>query len=451
MAYYPHATEVGARYVLTSPEGFVAVFNDPIDPNYVGALTEVTGLDSPEIRESAIDLPQSDGGVHGDFFLGRRPIVMTGRVFNHATIAQRTARLDLARRASLALRGDSTLTWKPSQRQENLLSNPSFEVNTVGYSGTAATFSRQTGIAGTTGTQAFRSTATAASNYGFSVTPTGGQLPIAVQPGQTYTFSIDVLANASVRNVKPSIDWLNASAGLISTSAGTNTTTTGRKSVTAVAPAGAVTARPTFLTTGGVINEFIDVDALRFTSGTSTTYVDGTTTGFYWQGAAHNSASGDFIELMASVRRQQPFRESGAWVKEFQIPLVSQYGTIWSVQQQSATVASGGSTTCENRGNFIATPIISITGTSSNPIVTNTTNGSAVRTVGLSLASGETMAIDTLNHTASFTAGARSGQAANQYINYATTTDWFDLPLGTNTVTLSGGGNATVVWRDTWA
>lgn len=277
MAYYPISTEFNAFFTLTGPDGSVATFNDPSDANYVGMLKEITGLDSPEIRESASELVEADGGAHGYFYLGRRPIVMTAAVFGHATLADRTLRIDRARRASNALRGDAVLKWKPS-------------------------------------------------------------------------------------------DW----------------------------------------------------------------------------------ATRAYIEVYVPVRRQQPFRESGQWVKEIQIPLVSEYATIQSTQL--LTVAGG--VAAENRGNYPAFPVVSITGPSSNPTVSDGTR--TFRTTGLSagtaLASGETVKFDFLNHTGVFTSGARNGQSANRFIDFATTQWPYLSGLGTSqTFTLAGGGTLSVDYRHTWA
>lgn len=106
--------EYNVVYTLTGPDNTVAVFNDPTDPNYVGVLTEVTGLDSPDVRESADDLVQQDGGIHGDFYYGRRPVVLNGMIINPTSAANRNTRMDLLMRASDAMRADSTLTWTPS-------------------------------------------------------------------------------------------------------------------------------------------------------------------------------------------------------------------------------------------------------------------------------------------------------------------------------------------------
>lgn len=105
--------QYGIKYTLTGPDGTIATFNDKTDPNYVGMLSEVTGLDSPDIREAADDLVQFDGGIHGDFFYGRRPIVMTGIILNPLSTTDRNQRTELLGRASNALRGDALLKWQP--------------------------------------------------------------------------------------------------------------------------------------------------------------------------------------------------------------------------------------------------------------------------------------------------------------------------------------------------
>ena len=177
-------------------------------------------------------------------------------------------------------------------------------------------------------------------------------------------------------------------------------------------------------------------------------YVDGDTAGYYWQGDRGASTSGNFLELFTTVRRQQPFRESGNSVKELQIPLVSEYAPVFSTGRKSLT---GSPVVCENRGNYVSYPIIEITGVSTNPRVADNTGGD-FRTTGLTVASGETVQFDMLNHTGIFTAGARNTQSATRYIDF-TNTKWVDLPgASSTTVTYtSGGGTMRVIWRDAWA
>ncbi len=279
MAYVPLASQVGAVYTLTGPNGVVAVFNDPLSANYVGMLTEITGLDSAEVRESADELVEADGGVHGNFYFGRRPITMTCRVFGHADVAARELRIDRARRATLAMQADANLVWTP------------------------------------------------------------------------------------------------AAAG---------------------APS-----------------------------------------------------------VFVPVRRQQPFRETGAWIKDLQIALVSEFAVIMSTSiNATASTASGTGVSVENRGSYVSYPVLEITGVSTNPQVTDGHGGtfrSGPSGFTLSLASGEKVEFDMLNHSGIFTAGARIGQSANRYIDFGLTTIWPNVRgATTETFTLSGGGTMIVKWRHAW-
>lgn len=278
MAYLPYAPQIGCKYVLTAPSGARAVFNDPLDADYVGVTYEVTGLDSAEVRENAQDLVESDGGAHGAFYFGRRPITMSARVFGFSTDVARDARIDKLRVAlKECLRADGVLSW-----QNN---------------------------------------------------PTGSNPPM-----QTW------------------------------------------------------------------------------------------------------------------VRMQQPMRQTGAWVKELQVAMVSQYAPLFgSTLNTSASTASGVGRVLENKGDYPSYPLIRITGTSVNPTVAKTGGGTlSLSSTGLTIAAGETLEIDTLNHTANFIAGARNGQNGNSFINFATTV-WPTLTKGNSTLTLSGGGSMVVVYRDAWS
>jgi hypothetical protein len=106
--------ELNIPYTLTGPNGTAAVFNDQTSGNYVGMITELTGLDSPDVRESASDLVEFDGGAHGSFYYGRRPVVVTGIILNPTSVANRNSRMDRLSGASDAMRGDSVLDWTPT-------------------------------------------------------------------------------------------------------------------------------------------------------------------------------------------------------------------------------------------------------------------------------------------------------------------------------------------------
>jgi hypothetical protein len=128
----PTGPEIGAPFVITGPDGTRVAFNDPDDRDYVGMLTEVTGLDAPEIRESADDLVQMDGGIHGDFYYGRRPITLSGLLLNPVSIDDRNRRMTKMMRACRALRADAEITWTLSGGQTQfvrvrLQNGPRFE------------------------------------------------------------------------------------------------------------------------------------------------------------------------------------------------------------------------------------------------------------------------------------------------------------------------------------
>lgn len=122
--------ERGPRYELIGPDGSRAVFGDRDDVDFVGWLSELpSGLDSPEVRESADLLVEADGGIHGRFTFGRRPWTMTGiidptpypdrdvvslqagsRLMYPGEVSNR--RINRLQRASRGMAADSILRWQ---------------------------------------------------------------------------------------------------------------------------------------------------------------------------------------------------------------------------------------------------------------------------------------------------------------------------------------------------
>lgn len=116
--------QMGIPYALTGPDGTRVVFNDRSDPDFVGFLdgeNGVTGLDGAEVRESAEELVEGDGGVHGDFYLGRRPITLQGILDPEPDPTAVNGRESRLKRAARALRSDSILRWQQSGRVETQL------------------------------------------------------------------------------------------------------------------------------------------------------------------------------------------------------------------------------------------------------------------------------------------------------------------------------------------
>lgn len=114
---YDTAQQGSAVYVLTTPSGHRAVFNDQADSDYVGALggeEAVTGLDSAEVRAAIFDRVEADGAIFGNFYHGNRPITLQAELVA-ATVAARNARENkLYQALNDCMRGTGILEWTPS-------------------------------------------------------------------------------------------------------------------------------------------------------------------------------------------------------------------------------------------------------------------------------------------------------------------------------------------------
>lgn len=445
MAYYPLATEFEAPYRLVGPDGAVAVFNDPTDPNYVGMLTEVTGLDSADVRESAADLVEADGGAHGAFYLGRRPITLTGRVFGHATVLERATRMDRARRACLALRGDAMLSWKTASALENLVANPRGQndttgwLNTGGGVNTGGTITRVTGQTPPVGTTAIQVATSGSGNIN-----QGTIIAVTVTAGKAYAVSIAARRTAGTGTGEVFVAGTNS---ITLTSTVNSATWTTYTTTFTAASNGTVYIGIKQGSSNTAASTFQLSDAM-IAPGSDTTYRDGDTSGWFWQGTTGNSASGNFIERFTTVRRAQPFRESGGWNKDFMVSLVSEFAYIFGTTLKTA--ASG--VAAENRGNMPAYPVLVMSAPSVPVIDPTFTDGTRVfRTTGLTIAVGETVEFDMTTHTGVFTAGARNGQSANRYINFSTTAWPYLTGNGTSQTFTISAGTGSIRYRDTWA
>jgi hypothetical protein len=111
----------GIPYYLDGPGSAFAVFNDKADANFVGYLTNIGGFESASVRESAEDLVEDDGGVHGDFFYGRRPVTLEGLIFPDDLTATEQSRQNKLLRAGDAMLTDAVLRWtEPGEPQKAL-------------------------------------------------------------------------------------------------------------------------------------------------------------------------------------------------------------------------------------------------------------------------------------------------------------------------------------------
>ena len=192
----------------------------------------------------------------------------------------------------------------------NLVPNPSFEVNTTGWSaGGNTTIARVTSPAGASGAACLRLTRTGSMGSAVARTPTGTS-GIPVTPGKQYALSLYVRPGATARTMRMSIRWYTSTGAFISDTLRSVTEVAGqwvRGSDYDTAPANAAFAAievQTWDTTA--VNEQHYIDAVLFEEGGSSPldYFDGSTpdgTADFatvdraWTGTAHASKSTETI------------------------------------------------------------------------------------------------------------------------------------------------------------
>ena len=115
--------ELGIPYELVHPDGTRVVFGNSdiakADVDWIGPLDPeqgIAGLDSPDLKEVAQDVVQGHGGLHLDFFHGRRPIVINSMIDPNVAIGTSMQREQKVKRASNATDAatDAALKWTNS-------------------------------------------------------------------------------------------------------------------------------------------------------------------------------------------------------------------------------------------------------------------------------------------------------------------------------------------------
>lgn len=109
--------ESGIVYTLLAANGASVDFNNNGAGNNIGPLSGdegVTGFDSAEIIESYAQKTEDDGALHGNFYLGRRPITFSGTIVPTSALdrAQRINKLKLV--LNNMLRNDGYLYFTPT-------------------------------------------------------------------------------------------------------------------------------------------------------------------------------------------------------------------------------------------------------------------------------------------------------------------------------------------------
>lgn len=176
---------------------------------------------------------------------------------------------------------------------QNLVPNPSFEVDVAGWGGSNATLAK-TGAASFVGGSSMSLTATSAATM--SASTAGGVGPIPIGGNQPVVASARFRANTTGRSVSVAVQWYDvAGASISAVTAASGTDVSG--SWTAVSgaltsPSNAAYARMILSVISPAISEVHYVDGVMLDPQTGTApYGDGSSTGWNWTGTAHASAS----------------------------------------------------------------------------------------------------------------------------------------------------------------
>jgi hypothetical protein len=508
-----HGQQTSAIYWLVNAEPYRAVFNDPTDPDYVGGITDdndgVSGLDSPEIRESLYELPSAHGAIGAANWAGPRPVTLAAQVNPNvaADIAGREDVLQRIRRAGHNFAQDGQLIWFPGDpdvvatTRRNLISNPSFEYNVTNLAPDLSQ-SGETGMGLSYPTTWYDTSDAQWTSKTFQVTtnnPTQGSKSLRIAGTKdANTTNRTLRVQATQVPVKPSIAysaranvnitqavaagngwrlrlyWYDSNLTLISSSDSNviGSGTSGAQTLTAnnkVAPSNAAWVVVSILaeSTGNadVVNG--DIDAVQLEEATAVgTYFDGDSANASWLGPEGFSPSVNRPNArFLNVRTQQPTRIAGVgFNKSVLVSLVARDPLIYSTAQKRVTVAHATDLTIENEGDWESPAIYRVMGPYGAGTVTiqRTANTIAEKikwTKVLDGGAGHSVWFDTFYQLASLdpTKFPLTENNVRSTLDW-TVTDWPGIMPGlTNTVRFDASGGGTtgntfleVRWRDAW-
>lgn len=186
--------------------------------------------------------------------------------------------------------------WVSYNDRMNLVPNPSFELNTTGWSSS----SNRVTLTATANNPFIGGQALQGVIASVSGTPTIDTIQFPVKPGKVYTASAYARLNTvATRTAGIKMIFLRANGSITlnpSTVFTSQANTAGyvRRSKTDTAPADAVKAQVTiaFSTSDAAVNDSWNIDGVMVEEGTILgTYFDGSSSGAFWRTTAHNSAS----------------------------------------------------------------------------------------------------------------------------------------------------------------
>jgi hypothetical protein len=108
---------------------------------------------------------------------------------------------------------------------------------------------------------------------------------------------------------------------------------------------------------------------------------------------------------------------------------------------------TGNTMDCPNDGTFPTPWVATFTGPLTAPELVHVDSGYRITLSGGTLLAGETLVVDSLEHTILL------GGTASRYSWLAASSQWFDLAPGANSIMLlgaSGSGSVSMAWRSAW-
>lgn len=111
------------------------------------------------------------------------------------------------------------------------------------------------------------------------------------------------------------------------------------------------------------------------------------------------------------------------------------YNRVYPLLYNSSTGASNAFSAFSNAGNVTVFPTFTLTGTMTNPVISNQTTGQAL-TINVTLGATDTLVIDSDAKTLTL-----NGYAARNLLS--NTSSWFGFPPGSTTVGIVSSGTAT--------
>lgn len=451
--------EWGTKYTLTGPDGTVVTFNDSTDPNFIGVLSpESSGLDSADVREDATDATEEDGGHHGDFFEGRRPVVLQGTIIA-SSAAQRNERIGKLKLASRALRRNATLKWKPAggvevelklRRQQPLRITKGFVKDFQLPMVAAEIFPQAITVqtkSVTIATQKksvtkFPSSQTQIHYGGFGEHEEG-----TWSPG-TSGIQADDGVRASTQGVANPVNQIYLVASNFGFAIPGTATILGIESFIERKHSGA--------TSFGTFHDW-EVKLINTLSGGPVGENKGAGAES-WSNSDVKKAYGGRADKWGITPTPTIVNQAGA--NAFGFTLIPQRGGNWiagnkaevdymmmTIYYQEASAPSN-TVSCTNGGDTIAYPTVTIKGYVENPIITNSTTGESIQ-LEIVVPEGQSLVIDFKNHTIKL-----NGNYAYYGLVFANS-EWWGLEPGANTIAVSGDyGTASakleVAWQDTF-